>query len=197
MTSNISSRLKELRQSNGYSQEELAGKLFVTRQAISKWERGEALPDTENLIALATLYGISLDELVGYSASAKEVETDFESDSTSGSDTPSKPEKERNSMMRALYALPYPVLCTALFLLFGFLWNLWDVAWILFVTVPLYYSVLECIKLKRLSPLNYPVLVTCIYLFIGMRFSLWHPGWIIFFTIPLFYSVAHALDRKR
>lgn len=57
-------RLVELRKKNGYSQEELAEKLNVSRQAISNWERAEALPDTENLIALAKLYKISIDELV-------------------------------------------------------------------------------------------------------------------------------------
>ena len=57
-------RLVELRKRKGCSQEELADKLAVSRQAISNWERAEALPDTENLIALARLYGITLDELV-------------------------------------------------------------------------------------------------------------------------------------
>ncbi len=57
-------RLVELRKKNGYSQEELADRLNVSRQAVSKWERAESLPDTENLIALARLYGVTLDELV-------------------------------------------------------------------------------------------------------------------------------------
>ena len=57
-------RLIKLRKKSGYSQEELAERLNISRQAISKWERAESLPDTENLIALAALYGISLDELL-------------------------------------------------------------------------------------------------------------------------------------
>jgi len=57
-------RLVELRKKNRYSQEDLAEKLGVTRQAVSNWERAEALPDTENLIALASLYKITLDEVV-------------------------------------------------------------------------------------------------------------------------------------
>ena len=59
------SRLLELRKQNGFSQEGLAEKLGISRQAISKWERAEASPDTENLIALARIYKISLDELLG------------------------------------------------------------------------------------------------------------------------------------
>jgi len=57
-------RLYEYRKANGYSQEELAAKIGVSRQAISKWERSESSPDTDNLIALAQLYGVSLDTLL-------------------------------------------------------------------------------------------------------------------------------------
>ena len=57
-------RLYEYRKANGYSQEELAEKIGVSRQAISKWERSESSPDTDNLIALARLYGVSIDELI-------------------------------------------------------------------------------------------------------------------------------------
>ena len=60
-------RLARLRRKHGYSQGELARKLGLSRQAVSKWERAEAAPDTENLIALARLYQVTLDELVGLS----------------------------------------------------------------------------------------------------------------------------------
>ena len=52
------------RKQAGLSQEALAEKLGVSRQAVSKWERSESSPDTDNLIALAKLYGVSLDELL-------------------------------------------------------------------------------------------------------------------------------------
>ena len=65
MTIELGNRLAELRKQHGLSQEELADQLGVSRQAISKWERGEASPDTDNLIELARIYGISLDELLG------------------------------------------------------------------------------------------------------------------------------------
>ena len=57
-------RLLEYRKANGYSQEELAEKIGVSRQAISKWERSESSPDTDNLIALSKLYGVTIDELI-------------------------------------------------------------------------------------------------------------------------------------
>lgn len=64
MTIEIADRLIKLRKKYGYSQEELADKLGLSRQAVSKWERAEASPDTDNLICLAKLYGVSLDELL-------------------------------------------------------------------------------------------------------------------------------------
>ncbi len=64
MTIEIADRLIKLRKQKGLSQEELADKLGLSRQAVSKWERAEASPDTDNLICLAKLYGISLDELL-------------------------------------------------------------------------------------------------------------------------------------
>ena len=60
----LKDHLTALRAERGLTQEELARALNVTRQTISKWERGLVVPDTVNLSALGRLYGISLDELV-------------------------------------------------------------------------------------------------------------------------------------
>ncbi len=64
MNVEIAERLAARRKQAGLSQEALAEKLGVSRQAVSKWERSESSPDTDNLIALAKLYGVSLDELL-------------------------------------------------------------------------------------------------------------------------------------
>ena len=64
MNVEIAQRLSARRKQSGLSQEALAEKLGVSRQAVSKWERSESSPDTDNLIALAQLYGVSLDELL-------------------------------------------------------------------------------------------------------------------------------------
>lgn len=66
MNLKIANRLVQLRKEHGFSQDALAEKLGVSRQAISKWECGEAAPDTDNLIALAELYDVTLDSLLGY-----------------------------------------------------------------------------------------------------------------------------------
>lgn len=64
MTIETANKLLKLRKEHNLSQEELAEKLGISRQAVSKWERAEASPDTDNLILLAKLYKVSLDELL-------------------------------------------------------------------------------------------------------------------------------------
>ncbi|HWR22041.1 MAG TPA: helix-turn-helix transcriptional regulator [Feifaniaceae bacterium] len=62
---NVSDKIQELRKSAGYSQEKLAEALHVSRQAVSKWEAGAALPTLENLVELSRLFSVPLDTLTG------------------------------------------------------------------------------------------------------------------------------------
>ena len=55
----------ELRTKTGLSQEELAEKLYVTRQAVSRWETGETVPNTETLKLLSKLFDVSINTLLG------------------------------------------------------------------------------------------------------------------------------------
>ena len=57
--------LLELRTKNGLSQDELAEKVFVTRQAVSRWENGDTVPNTETLKLLSNLYNVSINTLLG------------------------------------------------------------------------------------------------------------------------------------
>ncbi|MBQ2110715.1 MAG: helix-turn-helix domain-containing protein [Clostridia bacterium] len=57
--------LFELRTKRGLSQDELAEKLFVTRQAVSRWENGDTVPNTETLKLLSNLFGVSINTLLG------------------------------------------------------------------------------------------------------------------------------------
>ncbi len=100
----MAQRLVDRRKAAGLSQEALAAQLGVSRQAVSKWERSESSPDTDNLIALAALYGVSLDELLygeavddaddpedgdtGADASDEAKEDEDSADNTSRSDKP-------------------------------------------------------------------------------------------------------------
>ena len=66
MDINLGTKIRELRKQSGYTQEELAAKLTVTAQAISKWENGTCYPDMAQIPILANFFGISLDELFSY-----------------------------------------------------------------------------------------------------------------------------------
>lgn len=55
----------ELRTKNGMSQDELAEKIYVTRQAVSRWETGETVPNTETLKLLSKLFDVSINTLLG------------------------------------------------------------------------------------------------------------------------------------
>ena len=57
-------KLLQLRKREGYSQEELANKLNVSRQAISRWEMGSAVPDSSNLLQISKLFHVSTDYLL-------------------------------------------------------------------------------------------------------------------------------------
>ena len=56
--------IENLRKEKGLTQQDLADILSVSNQAVSKWERSESSPDTDNLIELAKIYNLTLDELL-------------------------------------------------------------------------------------------------------------------------------------
>lgn len=60
----ISEKIQQLRKKNGFSQEQLAEKLEVSRQAVSKWENGTSFPDIEKLVLISELFQVSTDSLV-------------------------------------------------------------------------------------------------------------------------------------
>ena len=61
---NMADRIQYLRKTNGISQEELAGKVGVSRQAVSKWESGQSLPDLEKIITMSDYFGVTTDYIL-------------------------------------------------------------------------------------------------------------------------------------
>ena len=215
----IGSKLLQLRKKAGLSQGEMADRLGVSRQAISKWECDESLPDTENLIMIAKLFAISLDELVDNVPAAQEAcaqsneangpakalcagddgeedddEEDDDEDNEDDDEVDNATTEKQKRLLRVLYAIPGPILLTAVFLLWGFLFDGWSVAWTVYLLVPVFNSVLACFRTRRVSSFAFPVFITFVYCLIGMQWGLWHPCWILFFSIPVFYPIAEAID---
>lgn len=258
MNIETANRLYAFRKKHHLSQEELAEKIGVSRQAVSKWERAEASPDTDNLILLAKVYGVTLDELLmgaddvldesqemSGEASGYDSENNQTTDSEKNTDkvhisihdgihVESKDGEKVHVSWDGIYVndkngetieigkdghvfkngedlgnrweqfkkerfwhlFPYPILVTIGFLLWGFLGG-WHISWILFLTVPLYYSLVEAIYKRNPNQFAYPVLVTVIYLWVGIQMGIWHPTWILFVTIPVYYAICDMIKKIR
>lgn len=97
--------LVQERKRRGLSQEDLAGMVNVSRQAVSKWETGDAMPDLPKLLALADALGISLDELCGRETRA------------TSSTAPTASPKRRSVLLPLLCVILLPITAIALFLL--------------------------------------------------------------------------------
>ncbi|MCI7084504.1 helix-turn-helix domain-containing protein [bacterium] len=283
MNIEIANRLLQYRKKNNLSQEELAAKIGVSRQAVSKWERAEASPDTDNLILLAQLYGVTLDELLtgkkenaetaqkdsadNADASAGSTNASADGADTSGSsadgnggeqtftrsdkvsfkngihvhskdgdhvdisfkdginvedkhgtkvrvglhgvDVEEKGEKKvytdengdvyysdgkeskRYKRLNMWHQFPFLIVTVILFLMWGFSGILggWAFCWLIFLTIPLYYSLVDAIIKRNPNHFAYPVLVVLVYLIFGLYMDLWHPLWVIFLTIPAYYGI--------
>lgn len=200
----LSTKLYELRKSAGLSQDDFAEKMQVSRQAVSKWERGETYPDTYNLMRIAKFYGVSIDELIENDKHDVSRKSEDENVALFGSDRKCDEEKtcdNKTSIKKPLWqvllmALPYPIIITILYLCWGILFDGFAKGWTLFLTIPLYYSIISSIKNKSFCEFAYPVLVAFIYLFVGMIWGIWHPTWIIFITIPVYYALAEVIDKN-
>ena len=73
MDMTMAERLQRLRKEHHFSQEQLAERLQVSRQAVSKWENGQTAPDLDNIIAMSNLYEVTTDYiLIGRERSSKE-----------------------------------------------------------------------------------------------------------------------------
>ena len=174
MNVEIANRLVQLRKQSNLSQEELAMRLGISRQAVSKWERAESSPDTDNLIALASLYKISLDDLV-YSDLPPEPAAytpPYQPETTFTAEVPTldgsyyevkgeqedeaEPEKKEGND-------PLPE--------------------------GSFYDTKEGKMHKEgwLHQVPYPMFITTLYLVLGFIFHQWHPGWLVFMTIPIHY----------
>ena len=174
MNIEIADRLVALRREHGYSQEELAARLGVSRQAVSKWERAESSPDTDNLITLARLYGVSLDELLLQNTRPGETEEDRETREVfeaaqAWEDAEARLEKQRKKKWKARKEK-----------------LLWLLTLALMVGLPI---VTHLIGLDA----AYPVVITVVYLITGFLLDNWHPGWMLYLTIPLYYMIVARL----
>lgn len=136
----LADKIIELRKKNGWSQEELANKMDVSRQAVSKWECAQAIPDLDKLVQLGKLFGVTIDYLLKDNIENKEFTEDIPKPSTKrisidksnnykllkeAEDSLSEKQKRRLEKV-------YWLLLTTIYLGWSFISNAWHITWIIF-----------------------------------------------------------------
>lgn len=206
MTIQMANRLVALRKAAGLSQDAVAEKIGVSRQAVSKWERAEAAPDTDNLIALANLYNISVDELLNNTNTSNEGKPKAESTidinlpfikvrlgNTDG-DEPhvnvyrKKHKKNSKNADGTNESLNDDEADDIEVEILGDDDSDHDFEYT-------YKS--DNKKGSLFMKFPYPILTVIAYLVMGFVFHLWHPGWIVFLSIPVYYWIGHAIVKRR
>lgn len=198
MNIEIANRLVKLRKEKGMSQEELADALGISRQAVSKWERAEASPDTDNLICLAKLYNISLDDILSTDESVEDIakeqkEKDDDCDSININDEGifikdkdgskviinSKGVKAFNKngvtiskgnkhRISNWIEGSLFLLATIAYILLGTFLNLWAGGWVVFLLPEIICSFIRCFESKNPSKFNMAFLATFVFFFVCM-----------------------------
>lgn len=189
-------KLQKLRKAHGLSQDALAERLGISRQSISKWERGESTPDTDNLIALASVYGISLDELIG--SGNTDVRKEDKEDTPMSSENQQEI-KKNNDLAKSMFKFPMPLIIVIVYLVLSFLTQLWHPLWIMFLLIPTYYHLAGALCCKTVKgmmlALPVPEIILIIYLGIGFISGGWGIGATLFLIIPLYYWLS-AIKKK-
>ena len=197
MNIKLANRLVALRKENGYSQEVLAEKLGLSRQSISKWERAEASPDTDNLIALAQVYNMTLDELLGNGESAPKKETKVKEK------TPMTNSQIRGKKLMKIMPI-ISIAVVVVYVLVGFAAKIWHPTWMMFLLIPLLLTVAISLlagKTKRITALmltsSVSLLAVIVYLFAGLVFHMWAVAWIVFLAIPVYAYAAFLFTKGK
>lgn len=215
MNIEIANRLVELRKKSGLSQEELASKLGLSRQAVSKWERAEASPDTDNLIVLAQIYHVSLDDLLSTDTPVDEIVQDVKDQQEEKKEEPQaeEPEKDDDACLtpnqkiaKAIVHGVFAFLGITSFLLAGFLWQGnqgylgWKCGWTFLLLGEFIASISDAILKKKPTSINVVFLcvgIYCLVCFIlqdqGMNW--FHPLWVTFLLIPAYYGIAGPVEK--
>lgn len=206
MNIEIANRLVELRKKNGLSQEELAEKLGLSRQAVSKWERAEASPDTDNLLLLSRIYGVSLDELLSTEQSSEEIKESIKDKEDDDDGIEKKvflhkaSKAEKTSWFVGSLLLPLGLIA---YIIIGLLWkdeNMgWRFGWTFILHAVWLSTIVPAIMHKRITDFAYPIFVVSTYCTLGFLgdyfgFAGWSVYWFLFITIPVFYVAGYHIQ---
>lgn len=202
MNVEIAQRLATLRREKGYSQEELAEKLGLSRQAVSKWERAESAPDVGNLIALAKLYNVTLDDLLRVDDDVIDDVRFEETDKAAAAESPQPPAPMGAPQVPAGVPLPVqppnydePQASYAASAGTAGIPQMQQPPTSQAPQPPTSPVVQDTSTKGPWLSFPYPILCVVVFLLIGIFIGAWHPGWIVFLTIPLYYWIANIIEN--
>jgi hypothetical protein len=92
--------------------------------------------------------------------------------------------------MKQLHNFIYPsysIIVTLAYLIIGFAFQIWHPTWLLFLTIPCYYMLVEFSRSRDWNTFPYPILCVILFLTTGFDYNIWHPMWMIFLSIPIYY----------
>ena len=139
----LSEKIINLRKSRGWSQEELAEKLDVSRQSVSKWESGVSNPELDKIVAMSTLFGVSTDYLLKDSATEeKEPIREFireEEDEEIEEEASTKKSKGIREFVDDFFWMTVLVV----YLLVSILTHRWDITWIIWLVAGIFDTCIE------------------------------------------------------
>lgn len=204
----LGQRLIELRKEKKLSQEEVAGKLNVTRQTVSKWETDQSTPDFDKILPLCELYGISTEELITGKKVVIQEEKQEKTKEEIISDTPEKKSKRVKGLVIGILiyfvaiswimvSIPVikmnPIVSSAIFLL------ICGIATCLIVYTQIMYKKEKTEKEKEKSKLYkqiediVAIVTTIIYLIISFSTMAWHITWIIWLVYALVMEIVKLI----
>lgn len=195
----IGERLLNLRKKKGLSQEEVAEKLNVTRQTISKWETEQSSPDFDKIVPLCELYEISTDELLTGKSKEKINYTSYDDGKN----------KSRKALGISIGVLIYfvalcfimvtipvldmdPIIASSIFLF------LCGIATAIIIYVSMTHKSKKTVKVEQNPLLRriYKILsliMVIIYLIISFITQAWHITWILFIVLSLVYEIVKLI----
>ncbi len=139
----LADKIIQLRKREGLSQEELAEKMNVSRQAVSKWESAQSLPDIDKILQLSRMFNVSTDYLLKddiddleqpYKSSTIDTQAESVDENTTTQ------QKYMSYPLTNIVASSYWSLVTAIYLIWSFMSGDWDISWIVWPLSPLLYT---------------------------------------------------------
>lgn len=214
----IGQKLSDLRKSKHLSQEEVADRLGVTRQTISKWETDQSTPDFDKIIPICELYGLSSDELLGNINSNDTKEKKGENENSIEEEKEKNIRKRKKSIGISLGIFMYflaiiwimiaipvmtmnPIVASAIFLL------ICGIATFIIVYSCMFYS--KDSKEKKEEELNpnkkiakqineiISLIILIIYLIISFATFAWHITWILWVVYGLIEQIVNLIFELR